>query len=235
MRLQAEQTVLFTCLTRGPFDPGSKQSVTRFSMAPKSRFPLTDIVDAALSVVRRNGLEHLTARAVANELNSSTMPIYSCGRTMAEIEADVVKRCWEILVLYQKRPTTQDIYINMGLGYVLFAKHEKHLFGCIHNPRHLELNRHFAAENFLFNINRLKDYPPLADISDDLKLKILIQGWIFCHGLADLLSRTPVNLETDEEITAFIVESNRIVHSGIKHVMADSMKDREKSQNSNET
>lgn len=187
-------------------------------MAPKNRFALTDIVDAALAVVRMSGLENLTARAVANEMKSSTMPIYSCGRTMAEIEADVVKRCWDILAQHQREPKTRDTYVDIGLGYVLFAKHEKHLFGCIHNPRHLELNRKYAAENFQLNLERLKDYQPLASVGDDLKLKIMIQGWIFCHGLADLLSRTPVSLETDEDIAAFVVESNRIVHSGIKHV-----------------
>lgn len=187
-------------------------------MAPKNRFALTDIVDAALAVVRMSGLENLTARAVANEMKSSTMPIYSCGRTMAEIEADVVKRCWDILAQYQRDPKTRDTYVDIGLGYVLFAKHEKHLFGCIHTPRHLDLNRKYAAENFQLNLERLKDYPPLASVDGDLKLKIMTQGWIFCHGLADLLSRTPVSLETDEDIAAFIVESNRIVHSGIKHV-----------------
>ncbi len=192
-------------------------------MAPKTRFTLTDIVDAALSVVRREGLDSLTARAVASELRSSTMPIYSCGKSMVEIEEEVVKRCWGILAGYQQKPLTPDIYINMGLGYVLLAKHEKHLFGCIHHPRHMELNKRYSVDNFLFNMNRLKDYPPLAEVSEELKIKILIQGWVFCHGLADLVSKNLAGLETDEELSAFMSESNRIVNSGIKNVVEDSL------------
>lgn len=142
---------------------------------------------------------------------------------MAEIEEEVVKRCWGILSGYQQKPLTPDIYINMGLGYVLFAKHEKHLFGCIHHPRHMELNQRHSVENFLFNMNRLKDYPPLAEVSDELKIRILIQGWVFCHGLADLVSKNLAGLETDEELAAFMCESNRIVTSGIKKVVEDSL------------
>lgn len=187
-------------------------------MAPKNKYTLDDIVDAALSIVRKTGLENLTARATAKEMKSSTMPIYSCGKTMNEIEADVVKKCWGILEQYQLEPRTDDIYINTGLGYVLFAKYEKHLFGCIHNIRHLELNRKYAAENFQQNLKRLKDYKPLENIDEDLKLKILTQGWLFCHGLADLLSKTPVSLESDADITNFIMESNNIVQSGINQI-----------------
>ena len=59
-------------------------------MPPKTRFTLKDVMDAALSVVRREGIDKLTARAIADELQSSTMPIYSCGKTMFEIEEEIV-------------------------------------------------------------------------------------------------------------------------------------------------
>lgn len=197
-------------------------------MPPKTKYSINDIVDAALAVVRRDGLESLTTRAIAGELQSSTMPIYSCGKTMTEIEEEVVKRCWGILIDYQKKPLTPDIYINMGLGYVLFAKHEKHLFGCLHSSKHLELNRRLAEENFINNLIRLKDYQPLADVADDLKLKILIQGWFFCHGLADLISKNlsgTLNVpQTDEELVEFFVESNRLLYVGIKQTVEDGIK-----------
>lgn len=197
-------------------------------MPPRTKFTINDIVDAALAVVRRDGLESLTTRAIAGELQSSTMPIYSCGKTMAEIEEEVVKRSWGILIDYQKKPLTPDIYINMGLGYVLFAKHEKHLFGCVHSSRHLALNRRLGEENFINNLNRLRDYLPLADVADDLKLKILIQGWFFCHGLADLLSKNlsgTLNVpQTDEELAEFFVESTRLLYVGIKRTVDDSLK-----------
>jgi hypothetical protein len=188
-------------------------------MPPKTKFTLDDIGDAALSVVRREGLDRLTSRAVAEELKSSTMPIYSCGKSMAEIEEDVVKRCWEILCEYQNRTGTPDLYVNMGLGYILFAKHESHLFGCIHSLRHTELNKRYAEENFMKNMVRLNDHPLFSGTADDIKMKILIQGWIFCHGLADFLSKNHDGLlnglTTDEDLAAFLMEASRITTIGI--------------------
>ncbi len=200
---------------------------TRY-MAPKTKFPIDDIVDAALAVVRRDGLENLTTRAIAGELQSSTMPIYSCGKTITEIEVEVVKRCWGILADYQKKPLTNDIYIDMGLGYVLFAKHENHLFGCIHSSKHVALNKRHAEENFIYNLNRLKDYTPFAEVTEELRLKIMMQGWIFCHGLADLLSKNlSGNLscpQTDEELAEFVIEANKITYIGIKKTVEDNIK-----------
>lgn len=196
-------------------------------MPPKTKFPLTDVIEAALSVVRREGIERLTARAIADELQSSTMPIYSCGKTMAEIEEEIVKKSWELLVEYQQKPMTSDLYLNMGLGYVLFAKHEKNLFGCIHSSKHKNLNKQFAESNFITNLFRLKDYPPLAGIPDDLKMKIMIQGWIFSHGLADLLSKniadTLGGIQSDEDLTSFFYEANRINFVGVQRIVEESM------------
>lgn len=196
-------------------------------MPPKTRFTLKDVMDAALSVVRREGIDKLTARAIADELQSSTMPIYSCGKTMSEIEEEIVKKSWELLVEYQQKPMTPDPYINMGLGYVLFATHEKNLFECIYSQKYLEINKKLAEKNMYDNFLRLKDYRPLADVPFDLKMKIMIQGWIFCHGLADLLSKNigdmVGDLKTDEALQSFFNESNRISYVGVQKIIEESI------------
>ncbi len=199
-------------------------------MPPKIKFSLNDIVDAALAVVRRGGLDDLTARAIAGELQSSTMPLYSCGRSMAEIEEEVVKRSWDILIDYQDKPLTGDMLVNMGLGYVMFAKHEKHLFGCIHSMRHMTLNKRYAELNFIRNLKMLGNYPPLAGVPEDIRFKILLQGWVFCHGLADILSKNiegmQSGLEKDEDLVAFFLEANRINSIGTVNFVEESLKRR---------
>lgn len=199
-------------------------------MPPKTKYTLNDVLDAAINIVRREGLEKLTARAIAEELHSSTMPIYSCGKTMTEIEEEVIRKSWEILAEYQLKPMTPDPYINMGLGYVLFATHEKNLFGCIHSLKHMELNKELGESNLIRNLVGLSGYPPLSGIPDDLKMKIMIQGWIFSHGLADLISKnfgeTINGLHSDEDLTAFFYEANRINFVGVQKIVEESMKNR---------
>ena len=58
-------------------------------MAPKFKFTRAEITDAALQVVRRNGIGALTARAIADELGVSTQPVFTCFSTMAEARGAV--------------------------------------------------------------------------------------------------------------------------------------------------
>ena len=46
-------------------------------MPPKVKITKEDIANAALEIVRENGVSALNARAVALKLNSSTQPIFS--------------------------------------------------------------------------------------------------------------------------------------------------------------
>ena len=45
-------------------------------MAPKNKFTREEMVAAALHVVRRKGEDALTAKALAEELGTSTQPVF---------------------------------------------------------------------------------------------------------------------------------------------------------------
>ena len=189
-------------------------------MPRKTKYTIEDIVDAAFQVVRREGGTKLTARTVALELNASTMPIYSCGKTMAEIEEEVVKRAWHVLAEFQETPRSGDLYLDMGLGYVLFAKRERHLYRCIHNDKYSTINRDLADENLCRSMVRVADYPLLNGVPDEVKEEILIQGWIYSHGFSDLmlnpLTRTMDGLETEAQIIDSFLKANKMYWEGLK-------------------
>lgn len=197
-------------------------------MPPKTKYTLDDIIDTAFKIVRRKGLDKLTARLIAGELKSSTMPIYSCGKTMAEIEEEVVKKAWALLQEYQLKPRSYDVYIDMGLGYVMFAKEERNLFKCLHSDKHASCNKACGEEIFLRNAERLSEYPLLQGVSDEFKMKIMVNGATFSHGFAVLMtnptSRVIEKLETEEEITAYFIEANMISWSGIENLLEQNMK-----------
>lgn len=192
-------------------------------MPPKSKYTIDDIVDAAFSVARREGMEKLTARTIAAELHASTMPIYSCGKSMAEIEVEVVKKAWEVLQEYQDKPRSHDTYLDLGLGYVLFAKGERHLFRCVHSDKYSELNTLLGDQNLQKSLERLADYPLFAGVPEGIKEKILIQGWIYSHGFADLmlnsLAERMQELETEAQITNYFLEANLMYWDGLKSIV----------------
>ena len=59
-------------------------------MAPKNKFSREEMVDAALRVVRTNGIDALTAKALAKELGTSTQPVFTCFNTMDTLKKEVL-------------------------------------------------------------------------------------------------------------------------------------------------
>jgi hypothetical protein len=191
-------------------------------MARKKQFSIDDIIEAAFQVVRKHGMKNLTARAIAKALGSSTMPIYTCVSSMREVEETVVKKSWEILQQYQIVSRTGDVYADMGLGYVLFAKEEKHLFNCIHNEAYENINTICGENNFKVQLKRFEEYPLTKNFPKESKEKLLFRGFLFCHGFASLLNSSMGkylrSLDTEKAIVNFFKESSELAWKGLKTV-----------------
>ncbi len=192
-------------------------------MARRKRFTIEDIFEAAFQIVRKNGIEHMTARAIAQELKSSTMPIYTCVNSMREVEESVVKRAWEILQSYQSRTWSGNPYIDMGLGYVLFSKEEKYLFKCIHDESYQDINTRYSEQNFETSLKKLENNPMFKKFSAENAQKILFHGFLFSHGFASLLNSgisTDVrSLSSEEAIIELFKQASEFAWKGLRSVM----------------
>ena len=191
-------------------------------MAGRKRFSVEDIVEAAFGIVRREGVRRLTARAIADALNASTMPVYTHLKSMGEIEAEVVRRAWGLLREYQLVQRSGDRYIDMGLGYVLFARDERHLFNCIHFETYQAINVELGEANFEFHLQRLTetDHPVFKGASRESAQKILFYGWVFSHGFASLLTsgigREVKRMTSEKAIMGFFEEVTGIFQAGLR-------------------
>lgn len=194
-------------------------------MPPKKTLSVKEVIDAAWSAVREEGLEKLSARTLAARLGVSTMPIYSTGITMADIEVEVIKRAWELLEEYQSVERTGDKVIDMGVGFLIFAKNEKHLFRCFQSERHSKLNIEFAERNFMASYEMLKDHEVLKKLPTDVMMTVIIQSWIFANGITHLLdspiAKTISMLDSDESIIKFISEATEIYWRGFESYARD--------------
>jgi hypothetical protein len=142
---------------------------------------------------------------------------------MRQVEEEVIKKSWDILLGYQLVSRTGDILTDMGLGYVMFAKEEKHLFKCIHNEFYEDINTICGEKNFEYHLNRLEDYPLTKKIPKASKEKLLFRGFLFCHGFASLLNSSMAKylrlLDTEKAIINFFTESTAIAWDGLKSIM----------------
>lgn len=98
-------------------------------MAPKNKFTRNEITAAAVRVVRKNGIDELTARAIAGELGVSTQPIFTCFSTMDEAKKAVRDEAENIYYKYITEGLNMSIpFYGFGMQYIRFAEDEPELY-----------------------------------------------------------------------------------------------------------
>jgi len=180
-------------------------------MTQKASFTKEMIIKAAFDLTRELGWETATARNIARKLGSSTMPIYSTVKSIEEIEKEVTEKAIEIMVEYQKRPYTADPMVNIGVGYIVFARDEHNLF------RFLFILERPAVDGGL-GADARKDFfmrsfgavpgvgESMRGIPMDSMDSLILKSWIFMHGLAVMVNSGLLDL-TDEKITNLVLEA----------------------------
>ncbi|MFC1505169.1 TetR/AcrR family transcriptional regulator [Thermodesulfobacteriota bacterium] len=176
-------------------------------MPPKQRFTPDDIIEAAFNVVRKNGWEGLSARAIAKELDCSTGPIYSYLESMKNLEEEVVKKAMALIYSYLSTPRTGDPWLDQALGHVLFAVREKHLFRGVYDEKYLPLTRNVSPKVWSDLREQLDGYELFQGLSEEQISLIRMARWFFGHGLSHLAN---VNWFTvDEENNIVIGEKGK--------------------------
>lgn len=149
-----------------------------------TRFKEEDVIRAAFELVRRHGWEGLSARAIAEELRSSTMPIYSTLKSMNSLEEEVIKKAFSLLRETMHTVRTGDRWLDFGLGYVLFAREERHLFRCIHQERYIHLHSKYCFPQYEKNYQTLRGQPLFKGIEEKDFRWITHARYVFVHGIA---------------------------------------------------
>ena len=98
-------------------------------MAPRNKFTREEMVDAALRVVRQNGIESLTAKALAEELGISTQPVFTCFGTMDTVREEVRAAAGRVYDSYVEEGLRQELpFRGVGTQYIRFAQEEPELY-----------------------------------------------------------------------------------------------------------
>ncbi len=189
-------------------------------MPLKSSFTKDAFIDAAFEIVRTKGWENLTARSLAKELRCSTMPIYSYLKSMNSLYEELRKKAVDRLIAYQTTPRTGQVFLDMGVGYILFAKEEKNLFRFLHQrkegeDRYLEIERRIresALENLTQN---MKADPTLEGLDERALRDVLMKMRIFTHGLAFLINNDAF-ADDDNVVLETIKETGKLLILGKK-------------------
>ena len=196
-------------------------------MPPKQKYSADDVIEAAFQVVRRHGWQGLSARSIAKELNSSTRPVYDYFQSMKHIEKEVVKKALATFVQYIGRDRTGDKWLDQAMGYITFARKEKHLFRCINDQDHIQYQKEFARQHWLALGNQLADDERFKDLPEDTINRIRVVRWFLLHGLSFLVANGWMDFPEAEKTTLeenfigmsledFLDKANMAIYEGFK-------------------
>lgn len=170
-------------------------------MPPRAKFTKEEIVTAALTIVREEGLSALTARNLGKSLGSSACPIFTVFSSMEEVYQAVIGAAKKIYKEYiEKGIPKLPVFSGVGEQYILFAINEPNLFKIL-----------FMTESESVPI--FSGVLPLLDESYDKILHTIQEGyeitekeaerlyrhlWVYTHGIATLCVTKMCRFTSDE-------------------------------------
>ena len=98
-------------------------------MAPKNKFTKDEMVEAAMRVVRAKGIDGLTAKTMADELGTSTQPVFTAFGSMDTVKQEVYAAAVRVYDGYADAGLKEKIpFFGVGMQYIRFAREEPELY-----------------------------------------------------------------------------------------------------------
>ena len=181
-------------------------------MPPKFKFTKDEITDAALNIVRKNGMNALTARALAAHLDCSVKPVFGLFKNMDEVHAQVLLSAQKLYDSYLKEDMEKGIYPRYkasGMAYIRFAREEKELFKLLFMRDRSNENKEENREEIRPLIEMIKQNLGLNE--EDAYL-FHLENWIYVHGIATMIATS--YLDWDDE---FVSKALTDEYTGLKY------------------
>lgn len=187
-------------------------------MPPRAKFTKEEIVEAAFNIVKTDGLEALTSRALGIRLGSSARPIFTVFQSMDEVRQAVIEAAKSLYKEYVRKGLKEEHpFKGVGTQYILFSIHEPKLFQLLFMTEQLQIPDlsgvlpliEESYEEILLSIEN--DH----GIDEFFAEKLYRHLWIYTHGIATLCA-TKMCRFTGEEISAMLTEVCMSILKNIK-------------------
>ncbi len=169
-------------------------------MANTTKITKEMILDTAFSIARREGLNSISNRRIAKELNSSIRPIYYQFKNTEGLKTELGKKIDTYFYDYllNNKLGNMPLYKQIGINYIRFSRDEKKLFKILFMSDNKLLPSDFILDT---DYMRIKDIIRISTNLSDKDIKSFhLKMWMFTHGIATLAANDTV-LFTDKQIS----------------------------------
>ena len=197
-------------------------------MPPKFKFKREEIVEAAVNLTRRGGVDAVTARGIAGELGVSTQPIFTCFKNMEEAKEEVRIYAEKLCHSYLKKGVEASIpFFGFGMAYIRFAKEESELY------KMLFINPDKKGESMLDTLSGIRSIvinsiEKTYRFNEKESKRLFRDLWLAAHSIATLCVGGICPF-SDEEIAKILTGFSVSICKSIKEIkgFADDSFDRD--------
>lgn len=175
-------------------------------MPPKAKYTREEIVQKALEMTRRNGIESVVARELGKALGTSSSPIFTAFKNMEELYAEIRNvAMWEFESYVHDAINHTPAFKYVGMKMIEFAMNEPKLFQLLY------MREHDVSQTFPRLIDELGDTVEdcIRMLQKDYELNrqqaelIFKQLWLHTFGICVLVAGK-VCCFTQEEISQML-------------------------------
>lgn len=170
-------------------------------MPAKRQITKEAIVEAAVEMAKRGGIETINARNLAKELNCSTQPIYFSFENMEELKKETIQSISELHKTYietsmKEQQLKSDIvpYKAYGIAYIQFAKQQKELYKVLF-MRDRTMEQQISGKSELDGVIRMVQAATGLEYEDAYQLQMEV--WFCVHGIASMIATNYIELDDD--------------------------------------
>lgn len=170
-------------------------------MPPKPKVTRDIVLEAALGLLREEGMDAVNARNVAKKLGTSTQPIFSHFASMEELREAICAYAEHLYntAMLEAMQGGGNGFLEMGLAYIRFARTEKKLFQL------LFMSSRFQQEKVMDIAGSTEgDDQVIAMIGSmtglpaDRARKLYSGIWFTTHGIASLVATNGSTMDDTE-------------------------------------
>jgi len=165
-------------------------------MPPKKKFDKEAIVEAAFQVAIEKGFSGITARSVANRLNSSVAPIYVNFDTIDELVEAVVQKVFSITEELLAQQKGGSLFEKIGLASLAFAREYPVLF----QELSIKPNKYLASYETIENtmIEALAEDEAMEGWTLEERKRLFLKMRVFQMGLSAMVANGHVPFWLDD-------------------------------------
>ncbi|NMS90525.1 TetR/AcrR family transcriptional regulator [Clostridioides difficile] len=168
-------------------------------MPPKPKITKEMILNIVLEITRETGFETVNARSIANKLQCSTRPIFTCYENMDELKNEFLSFAYEYYNQYVTNyHNSVDVspYLILPLSYIEFAQEEIHLFKLLFiNDMDLNMTEAKDFYNEIDNEKRARIFSETFGIELERAKVIFLDLFLYTHGIAVLVATKKLTLD----------------------------------------